>query len=117
MDLRTRSRSFSYNATNLTVSPRRPRQLNRTQLSNSPVGLTILNASDGFTRTQLHAASKDVIGMTLSSNGVVPLVVYSVLFPILPRQFGAIPFHRISRVSSPIAFIELPIAALHIQSS
>ncbi|POW07452.1 hypothetical protein PSTT_08230 [Puccinia striiformis] len=68
MDLRTRSRSFSYNATNLTVSPRRPRQLNRTQLSNSPVGLTILNASDGFTRTQLHAASKDVIGMTLSSN-------------------------------------------------
>ncbi|KAH9450009.1 hypothetical protein MJO28_014262 [Puccinia striiformis f. sp. tritici] len=51
----------------------------------------------------------DQIGMTLSSNGVVALVVQSVLFPILHRRLGAVQLHRFSRLSSPIAFIGLPI--------
>ncbi|OAV92530.1 hypothetical protein, variant 2 [Puccinia triticina 1-1 BBBD Race 1] len=50
----------------------------------------------------------DQIGMTLSSNGVVALVVQSVLFPILHRRLGVVRLHRISRLSSPIAFCGLP---------
>ncbi|EFP91854.2 hypothetical protein PGT21_006921 [Puccinia graminis f. sp. tritici] len=50
----------------------------------------------------------DQIGLTLSSNGVVALVVQSILFPILHRRLGVVHLHRISRFSSPIAFVGLP---------
>ncbi|PLW32892.1 hypothetical protein PCANC_17102 [Puccinia coronata f. sp. avenae] len=49
------------------------------------------------------------IGMVLSSNGVIALGVQSVLFPILHRKLGAVHLHRITRLSTPIAFIGLPI--------
>lgn len=52
--------------------------------------------------------SLDQIGMTLSSNGVVALVVQSIIFPILHRRLGAVHLHRITRLTSPIAFIGLP---------
>ncbi|KAA1076421.1 Beta-1,3-glucuronyltransferase 2 (Glucuronosyltransferase S) [Puccinia graminis f. sp. tritici] len=46
----------------------------------------------------------DQISLTLSSNGVIALVVQSILFPILHRRLGVVHLHRISRFSSPIAF-------------
>ncbi|PLW32896.1 hypothetical protein PCANC_17105 [Puccinia coronata f. sp. avenae] len=49
------------------------------------------------------------IGMVLSLNGVVALGVQMVLFPMLHRKLGAVHLHRITRLSSPIAFIGLPI--------
>jgi len=52
--------------------------------------------------------SLDQIGMTLSSNGVVALVVQSIVFPILHRRLGAVHLQRITRLTCPIAFIGLP---------
>lgn len=51
----------------------------------------------------------DQIGMTLSANGVVALVVQGLLFPHLHRRMGVVRLYRLVRLSYPIAFMSLPL--------